>query len=92
MADANIPAGKLGSRSVREVAVPAAQGPRAAYEVSLAAPDPDRPLAYLTYVDGITGAVLVREDQVDFDSDNPRWAVFPATPPPANTAAGWTPG
>ena len=88
MADANIPAGKLGSRSVREVAVPTAQGPRAAYEVSLVAPDPDRPLAYLTYVDGITGAVLVREDQVDFDSDNPKWAVFPATPPPANTAAG----
>ena len=88
MADAKIPAGKLGSRSVRAVAVPTAQGPRAAYEVSLAAPDPDHPLAYLTYVDGITGAVLVREDQVDFDSDNPKWAVFPATPPPANTSAG----
>ena len=88
MTDAQIPAGKLGSRSVRAVAVPTAQGPRAAYEVSLVAPDPDRPLAYLTYVDGITGAVLVREDQVDFDSDNPQWAVFPATPPPADTSAG----
>ena len=30
-ADAKIPAGKLGSRSVRAVAVPTAQGPRAAY-------------------------------------------------------------
>jgi hypothetical protein len=86
--DAKIPAGRLGGKSVREVAVPTAQGPRAAYEVSLVAPDPDRPLAYLTYVDAITGAVLVREDQVDFDSDNPKWAVFPAAPPPANTAAG----
>ena len=88
MADAKIPAGTPASRSVREVAVPTAQGPRAAYEVSLVAPDPDRPLAYLSYVDGITGGVLVREDQVDFDSDNPKWAVFPATPPPADTSAG----
>jgi extracellular elastinolytic metalloproteinase len=87
LADAKIPAGKA-TDSVRAVAVPTPQGPRAAYEVELVAPDPNRPTAYLTYVDGVTGAVLVREDQVDFDSDNPKWAVFPATPPPANTSSG----
>ncbi len=38
----------------------------------------------LSYLDGLTGAVLVRKDQVDYDSDNPKWAVFPASPPPAN--------
>ncbi|HEV7654599.1 MAG TPA: M36 family metallopeptidase [Mycobacteriales bacterium] len=87
LADVKIPAGKATS-TVRAVAVPTPQGPRAAYEVDLVAPDPDRPQAYQTYVDGVTGAVLVREDQVDFDSDNPKWAVFPASPPPANTASG----
>ncbi len=43
MADAKIPAGKLGSRSVRAVAVPTAQGPRAAYEVNLVATRPGPP-------------------------------------------------
>jgi extracellular elastinolytic metalloproteinase len=87
LADAGIPAGKATS-SVRAVAVPTPQGPRAAYEVNLVAPDPDRPQAYQTYVDGVTGAVLVREDQVDYDADNPKWAVFPASPRPANQASG----
>jgi extracellular elastinolytic metalloproteinase len=87
LADAKIPAGKA-TTSVRPVAVPTAQGPRAAYEVDLVAPDPNRPAAYQTYVDGVTGGVLVREDQVDFDSDNPKWAVFPASPPPANQSSG----
>jgi hypothetical protein len=27
------------------------------------------------------GGVLIREDLVNFDADNPDWAVFPATPP-----------
>ena len=45
------------------------------------APTPADPVAYTTYVDARDGGVLVREDLVDFDSDNPRWAVFPATPP-----------
>ncbi|MET7672983.1 M36 family metallopeptidase [Micromonospora luteifusca] len=56
-------------------------GPRAAYEVTMIGADTDQPAAFTSYVDGITGHVLVREDLVDFDSDNPSWAVFPATPP-----------
>ena len=49
------------------------------------------PTSFTTYVDARTGGVLVREDQVDFDSDNPQWAVFPATPPPsgADTRERW---
>jgi len=67
---------------VRAVAVPTpADGPRAAYAVTLIAPDTADPTAYTTYVDARTGAVLVRDDLVDFDTDNPMWAVFPATPP-----------
>ena len=87
LADARIAASKAAT-GVRAVAIPTAQGPRAGYEVTLTAPDPDRPQAYLSYVDGVTGAVLVREDQVDFDADNPKWAVFPASPPPAGQSAG----
>src|SRR5262249_33146403 len=41
------------------------------------------PTAYTTYVDARDGSVLVRDDLVNFDSDNPTWAVFPATPPTA---------
>jgi len=71
-----------GASDVRRVAVPTpADGPRDAYAVTLTAPNAADPLAVTTYVDGRTGEVLVREDLVDFDSDNPRWAVFPASPP-----------
>jgi extracellular elastinolytic metalloproteinase len=88
LADAGLNQSQLTGSSVREVAVPTAAGPRAAYEVTIAAAGGTTPVAYQTYVDGRDGSVLVREDQVDFDSDNPKWAVFPASPPPANTASG----
>jgi hypothetical protein len=76
---------------VRLVAVPTpAEGPRAAYAVTLATTDAAAPVALTTYVDARTGKVLVREDLVDFDSDNPKWAVFPAAPP-ATIPAGRDP-
>lgn len=82
LADAGLTAGQVGSVDVRQVALPTpADGPRAAYEVTLTGADTAHPVAFTTYVDGRTGAVLVRDDLVDFDSDNPRWAVYPATPP-----------
>ncbi|MFC3505393.1 M36 family metallopeptidase [Micromonospora krabiensis] len=82
LADAGLDASGVASHSVRTVAVPTPlQGPRSAYEVTLIGSDTDHPAAFTTYVDGISGEVLVREDLVDFDSDNPSWAVFPATPP-----------
>ena len=37
--------------------------------------------AYTSYVDARTGEVLVREDLVDHDADNPDWEVFPSSPP-----------
>lgn len=82
LADAGLDASGVASHSVRTVAVPTPlEGPRSAYEVTLIGSDSDHPAAFTTYLDGITGKVLVREDLVDFDSENPSWAVFPATPP-----------
>lgn len=89
LADAGLTAGQVGSPDVAEVAVPTPQdGPRAAYAVTLVSDDADNPTAYTTYVDARTGDILVRDDMVDFDSDNPTWAVFPVTAPmsyPAGT-------
>ncbi|MGC5017603.1 M36 family metallopeptidase [Micromonospora sp. DT47] len=91
LADADLGADGVASHSVRPVAVPTpVDGNRAAYEVTLIGRATDHPAAFTTYVDGITGKVLVREDLVDFDSDNPSWAVYPATPP-QDLAAGQDP-
>jgi len=80
--DAELGAGQVGPVDVRTVAVPTPfDGPHAAYAITLTSRDTADPAAYTTYVDARSGTVLVREDLVDFDSDNPTWAVFPATPP-----------
>ncbi|MBQ0990759.1 M36 family metallopeptidase [Micromonospora sp. PSH03] len=82
LADAKLTADTVASHTIRSVAVPTPlDGPRAAYEVTMIGADTEHPAAFTSYVDGSTGQVLVREDLVDFDSDNPSWAVFPATPP-----------
>ncbi len=67
----------------RLVAVPTAdRGARAAYEVLVSADlNGADPVAYSTYVDARDGTILVRENLVDSDVDNPEWAVFPNTPP-----------
>ncbi|MEU4482120.1 M36 family metallopeptidase [Micromonospora sp. NPDC023966] len=64
------------------VAVPTAdRGARAAYEVTLGADlTGAEPAAYATYVDARDATVLVREDLVDHDADNPSWEVFPNSP------------
>jgi hypothetical protein len=83
LADAGLMMGQIEAPDAREVAVPTPlDGPRAAYMVTVISKDTVDPTAYTTYVDARSGAVLVREDLVDFDSDNPTWAVFPATAPP----------
>lgn len=80
--DAGLTADQVDAPDVLDVAVPTpADGPRAAYLVSLTAKNTAEAIAYTTYVDARTGGVLIREDLVDFDSDNPTWAVFPAAPP-----------
>ncbi|MCI0687068.1 MAG: M36 family metallopeptidase [Sporichthyaceae bacterium] len=66
------------------VAVPTVDGARAAYLVTLGANVDGAngsPVAYATYVDARNGSVLLREDLVDHDTDDPEWAVFPNTPP-----------
>jgi extracellular elastinolytic metalloproteinase len=77
------------------VAVPTVdRGARAAYEVvfgtNLSGAEPQ---AFSTYVDARDGAVLVRENLVDSEADNPEWDVFPDTPPvdysTADTRAHW---
>jgi extracellular elastinolytic metalloproteinase len=78
-ADAGVPTGALDTTRVRLGAVPMPDAaPRAAYQVVLLA-GPD--IGYTTYIDARTGAVLLREDVVDHDTDNPEWAAFPANPP-----------
>ena len=77
--DASIKAAAAKTRRTRLVAVPTAQGARSAYEVTLI--DGSDAAAVTSYVDARSGEVLVRENLVDNDADNPRWSVFPATPP-----------
>lgn len=82
LADAGLSADQVTRHETRQVAVPMPGGPaRAAWEVTLISADSAHPTAFTTFVDGEHRTVLVREDLVDFDSDNPHWAVFPATPP-----------
>ncbi|GAB1691593.1 M36 family metallopeptidase [Krasilnikovia sp. M28-CT-15] len=81
LADARIPRAELAQHRIRRVAVPMpGAAPRAAFEVVVLSRDADHPLGYTTYVDGRSGDVLIRENLVNFDADNPRWKVFPATP------------
>ncbi|GII24099.1 hypothetical protein Pme01_36960 [Planosporangium mesophilum] len=80
--DAGLTANQVDRSDIYQVAVPTpADGPRTAYSVTLIAKDAAEPTAYTTYVDARTGEVLIREDLVNFDAENPHWAVFPATPP-----------
>ncbi|WP_240809948.1 M36 family metallopeptidase [Actinomadura sp. WMMA1423] len=78
--DAGIRASAGDPGKARLVAVPTAEGVRSAYQVTLMDASGAEPKAVTSYVDARTGSVLVRENLVDHDSDNPRWAVFPATP------------
>ncbi|GGN22166.1 hypothetical protein FHR83_002248 [Actinoplanes campanulatus] len=79
-ADAGITAPTL--LGTKLVAVPTAdRGARAAYQVALgAALSSADPVAYTTWVDARDGGILVREDIVDHDADNPEWEVFPNSP------------
>jgi hypothetical protein len=80
--DAGLTMDQIETPAARQVAVPTpADGPHAAYAVTLTSKSTADPTAYTTYIDARTGAVLVREDLVNFDSDNPSWAVFPAAAP-----------
>ncbi len=66
----------------RLVAVPMpGAAPRAAWEVVLMSDaGAEHPVGYTSYVDAITGKILIRENLVTFAEDNPHWKVFPANP------------
>lgn len=82
VADSGIPAEQVTVQRVREVALPLPTGGAArTFEVVLTGPADGEPTAFTTYVDAVTGDVLVRDDLVDFAQDNPEWDVFPANPP-----------
>lgn len=67
---------------VTEVAVPtASDGVRRACQVVLIDNSAAEPEARSSYVDARTGAILVSEDLVDHDDDNPSCELFPANPP-----------
>ncbi|HEY0736891.1 MAG TPA: M36 family metallopeptidase [Herpetosiphonaceae bacterium] len=67
---------------VRLAALPTPQdGVRSVWDVTLMDNSDVDPLGITTYVDAQTGAALVSEDLVDYLEDDPRWRVFPTTPP-----------
>jgi extracellular elastinolytic metalloproteinase len=71
-----------GAQGVKLVAVPMPDGgARTAYEVSVNDSTAGDAQSYTSYVDARTGDVLIREDNVDNDSDDPEWQAFPANPP-----------
>src|SRR6185436_11141067 len=55
-------------------------GVRTAWEVLLI-DNRAEPLGFSTFVDAQTNTVLLREDLVTQDQDNPEWKVFPVSPP-----------
>ncbi|MBY5161679.1 M36 family metallopeptidase [Nitriliruptoria bacterium AS10] len=77
-ADAGLPTSAVLRSTL--VAVPTADGAVAAYRVEVLADADEEPIAFGTYVDARDGTVLVREDLVDHDADNPTWEVFPSWP------------
>lgn len=80
--DAGLSAAALETTRVRLGAVPMpGAAPRSAYQVVVMGQDQVEQAAYATYIDARTGDVLLREDLVDHDVDNPEWDVFPANPP-----------
>jgi hypothetical protein len=80
--DAGLAMTELGTTRIQLGAVPMPGAPpRAAYQVVLLSDKPYDSTGYTTYVDARTAEVLVRDDIMNYDVDNPDWGVFPANPP-----------
>jgi len=79
--DAGLDPAKASPQRIRLVAVPTGDGARSAYQVVLYGGTAADPVAVNSYVDARTGTVLVRQDLIDDDTDNPRWKAFPVSPP-----------
>jgi extracellular elastinolytic metalloproteinase len=63
------------------VALPVPDGARSAYQVVTGPDGEGEAEGYTTYVDAVTGEVLLREDLVDHAADDPTWKVFTSNPP-----------
>ena len=73
--------GAQGPAQTELVALPVPEGARSAYQVvSVPAADGEAE-GFTTYVDAVTGAVLLQEDLIDHAGDDPAWKVFTANPP-----------
>jgi extracellular elastinolytic metalloproteinase len=82
-ANAGLAGDEVSSTRVQLGTVPMPSGPaRMAYQVFVQGNDARGELtSYTTYIDARTAQVLVREDNVDHEVDNPDWGAFPANPP-----------
>jgi hypothetical protein len=76
--DAGVGAGAV--QSVELVAVPTPSGARAAYNVVVVDGNAAEPVGLSSFVDARDGTVLLREDLVDYATDDPEWEVFPLSP------------
>ncbi|MEV7968533.1 M36 family metallopeptidase [Sphaerisporangium sp. NPDC088356] len=81
--DAEIDLSVASTKRAEEVAVPAADGVHRAFQVTLIEQGhEEEPAAYTSYVDAVSGDILIRENLVDhFDPENPSWSAFAANPP-----------
>jgi extracellular elastinolytic metalloproteinase len=69
-------------QSARPVALPTPiDGVRLAYQVSVLDNTDGKAFAFTHIVDAETGEILIRDSNVDYSEDNPKWEVFPANPP-----------
>jgi extracellular elastinolytic metalloproteinase len=68
-------------QTVDLVAVPTPSGARTAYNALVIDGDAAEPVGLSTFVDARDGTILVREDIVDYATDDPEWEVFPLSPP-----------
>ncbi len=66
---------------VQLVALPVVEGARSAWEVVVMPDAEGEAEATMSYVDAVTGEVLLREDLVDHAADDPSWKVFTSNPP-----------
>ena len=75
-------AGTTGGATTAElVALPVPEGARSAWQVVISPASEGEVEGYASYVDAVTGEVLLREDLVDHATDDPSWKVFTSNPP-----------
>ena len=72
------------------VALPVPEGARSAWQVVTVPSGAGEAEGFTTYVDAVTGEVLLQEDLVDHAADDPAWKVFTTNPPADDSGADRT--